>query len=330
MSTEERGGPGDDTRRAAWAWLRTFHSGTVKPQDAERFKRWLASDPAHAAAFKEARAQWAEVGSASARVLRSNPEAARLHARHADRPRSHRRAFLGAAVSAAVVAGVVIARPPDGLWPAPDEWWPDDRTATGEQRTLMLAGRVQVTLNTQTRIRRQIVSDETIGIDLLSGEAAVDLPDDRARRPFAVVAGVGRSLSDAGRFEVRHLAGKVCVTCIEGLVKVEHPAGIRELRGRQQTVYDGSAVSGIAAVATQNLAAWRNGELVFTQTRLADVLDEINRYRPGRVMLMNASVRDKPVTGSFYIASLDLALAQLQHAFNLGARSLPGGLVLLS
>ena len=45
---------------------------------------------------------------------------------------------------------------------------------------------------------------------------------------------------------------------------------------------------------------------------------------------MNDGVRDKPVTGSFYVASLERALTQLQHTFGLQARSLPGGLFILS
>jgi transmembrane sensor len=291
----------------------------------------------HAAAFSEAKAQWTEIGPASARLLRSNPEAAAFHERHLHKPALPRRAFLGAAVSAAAVAGVAgvaVFHPPAGLWPAPAEWGADYRTATGEQLLVQLTDRIQVTLNTQTRIRRQTAGDETTGIDLLAGEAAIDLIDlagvDSGGRPFGVTAGAGRSVTDAGRFEVRYLQGKVCVTCIDGTVRVEHPAGTRELRARQQAVYDGSAVSSVALVGAANLSAWRKGELVFTQTRLSDVLDEINRYRPGRVMLMNAAARDRRVTGSFYIASLDLALAQLQHAFDLDARSLPGGVIVLS
>lgn len=218
--------------------------------------------------------------------------------------------------------------PPAGLWPSPGEWNADDRTATGEQRTLALAGWVSVTLNTQTRIRRQTTGDETTGIDLLAGEAAVDLP--AGNRLFQVVAGAGRSLADSGRFEVRYLNGKVCVSCIEGAVRVEHPAGFRTLRARQQTVYDAAAVSGVASIEPANVSAWRNGELVFTRARLGDVLDEINRYRPGHVVLMNAAVRNKSVSGSFFIASLDGALEQLRHTFGLNARSLPGGIVVLS
>lgn len=324
----------EKARHEAWEWLRLFHSGTVKPHDAERFKRWVAGSASHAAAFSKARAQWTVIGPASAELLRTNAEAAAFHKGHLPRPVLPRRAFLGAAAGAAAmagVAGVAVFHPPLGLWPAPAEWSADYRTATGEQLLVSLTERVQVTLNTQTRIRRQTAGDETTGIDLLAGEAAIDLPGvDSGGRPFGVAAGVGRSVADAGRFEVRYLQGKVCVTCIDGAVRVEHPAGTRELRARQQAVYDGSSVSSVALVGAANLSAWRKGELVFTQARLSDVLDEINRYRPGRVMLMNAAARNRPVTGSFYIASLDLALAQLQYAFDLEARSLPGGVIVLS
>lgn len=323
----------DTTRHEAWEWLRLLHSGAVKPQDAQRFKHWLAHSPAHAAVFKEARAQWAVLGQASAGVLRTNADAAAFHARHRPRPVLARRAFLGAAAGAAAmagVAGVAVFHPSAGLWPAPAGSGADYRTATGEQLEVGLTERVQVTLNTQTRIRRRTVDGRTTGVDLLEGEAAFDLSSASGARPFGVVAGVGRSLAESGRFEVRYLDAKVCVTCIEGAVRVEHPAGARELRARQQTVYDGTSVSSVALVGAANLSAWRKGELVFTQARLSDVLDEINRYRRGRVVLMNTAARSRLVTGSFYIASLDLALVQLQHAFDLDARSLPGGLTVLS
>ncbi|WPG40667.1 FecR domain-containing protein [Variovorax sp. EBFNA2] len=323
----------DTTRHEAWEWLRLFHSGAVKPQDAQRFKHWLARSPVHASVFREAKAQWAVLGPASAAVLRSNAEAAAFHARHRTRPVLARRGFLGAAAGAAAmagVAGVAVFHPSAGLWPAPSGWGSDYRTATGEQLEVGLTDRVQVTLNTQTRIRRRTVDGRTTGVDLLEGEAAFDLSSGSGARPFGVVAGAGRSLAESGRFEVRYLDAKVCVTCIEGAVRVEHPAGARELRARQQTVYDGTSVSSVALVGAANLSAWRKGELVFTQARLSDVLDEINRYRRGRVVLMNTAARSRLVTGSFYIASLDLALAQLQHAFDLDARSLPGGLTVLS
>ncbi len=83
-------------------------------------------------------------------------------------------------------------------------------------------------------------------------------------------------------------------------------------------------------VAVADVSAWRKGMLVFRQTPLTDVIEEINRYRRGRVVLMNASLAHQPVSGSFDITLLDVAVAQLQRTFDLSARSLPGGLVVLS
>lgn len=325
---DDHAGSADELRSQARVWLRLLTSTEVKAYDTEGFQRWLRSSPAHQAAFSEAKRRWDALEPASRAFLLKHPKAAEAHVLALRGTHHGRRAFLGAAVSAAAVAGVAIAYPPARLWPAPAEWGADDRTATGEQRTLALAGRAHVTLNTQTSIRRRAAGAGTTGIDLLVGEAAVDLP--AGGPPFAVAAGAGRSLAQSGRFEVRYLDGKVCVSCLDGVVRVEHPAGVRALNACQQTVYDADALSSVASIEPAAVSAWRRGELVFNESRLIDVLAEINRYRSGRVVLMNAAVRNGPVSGRFHIASLDSVLAQLQQMFDLHARLLPGGLLILT
>jgi transmembrane sensor len=315
-------------QKQAWVWLRLINSGDVKTWEADGFKRWLRTSPAHQAAYQEAREQWKVLRPLAGEVLRTDPEVATLRHASPQRLQLGRRAFLGAAVSAAAVAGVAIVHPPGGLWPAPGEWGADVRTATGEQRSVALAAGV-VTLNTKTSIRHRPAGGEIPGgIDLLAGEAAIDLRGDRA--PFVVTAGRGRSLAEAGRFEVRYLDGIACVTCVEGTVQVEHAVGARTLKTRQQIRYDDNAIGTPIEVLPQIVAAWRNGELVFNNTPLTEVIDEINRYRSGQVVLMNDSVRDRPVVGSFFTASLDQALLQLQHNFGLRARHLPAGLLILT
>jgi transmembrane sensor len=320
----------DELHRQAWVWLRLLKSDTVRQWDAERFKHWLDSSPAHKAAFNAARAQWDSYTPAAAALGRTLPRRAPPRVRVAGR-----RAFLGTMVAGgATLAVAAIVHPPAGLWPSPGEWGADYSTATGEQRAITLAGRVHVTLNTQTRIRTDHAANaaEASGIELLSGEAAVDLPANAGRggTAFVVVAAGGTSSSTSGRFEVRNLDGRVCVTCVAGTVRVDHPMGRRLLRGGQQTVYERHRLAGVTMVDATNVSAWRNGELVFRQTRLSVVLDEINRYRPGRIVLMNDRVRNQPVSGSFFIASLDRAIAQLQYSFDLQARALPGGLLILT
>lgn len=317
-----------DPDAQAWNWLRLLTSGDAREVDAQRFRRWIKASPAHQAAYNKAKRRWDAIDAPARELLRSKPQAVAVRECRPRIPLAGRRAFLGAAISAAAVAGVAVLQPPLGLWPAPDEWDADDRTATGEQRTLALSVGVDVTLNTRTSVRRQTDGGKLVGLELITGEAAIDSTG--AGRAFAVVAGVGRSLLESGRFEVRHLNGKVCVTCIEGSVRMEHPAGALQLHARQQIVYGARSVGGIASIDPKTVSAWRQGILVFNQTRLDDALDEINRYRPGRVVLLNDAVRSKPVSGRFATASLDLALWQLQESFQLRARALPAGLLVLS
>lgn len=317
-------------------WLARLSAGDVKQAELQAFLRWQRTTPAHAAAFEQVKRQWAAMRPALGELLRSEPELAARHARlRGGNPRQGRRAFLGSALGATAVAGVAavaVLHPPLGLWPAPAEWGADFRTATGEQRTLSLASRVSVTLNTQTRVRRSHAplggDDGSSGIDLLSGEAAIDLTGDGTA--FGVGAGNGRTVARLGRFEVRHLHETVRVTCLEGTVTVVHPAGTCALQARQQLVYDARSISGIAAVDLADAGLWRRGELVFRRTPLAQVVEEINRYRPGRVLLASQSQRQTPVSGRFTIDTLDEALLQIQHSFDLHARSFPGGLLVLS
>ena len=331
-ASDNRSNPPDVLAQEARVWLRRLTSGDVTEWDAQAFKRWKQASSAHQQAFDEAKRQWQAMGPAIGTLLRSNADAAALHDRsmHVAGPaHAGRRMFLRVtAGAAAVAAGVAIVHPPLQLWPSLNEWQADARTATGEQRSLALSEGVNLTLNTQTSVRREMLDGKTSGIDLITGEAAVDL---RGGGPaFKVVAGVGRSIASEGQFEVRNLDGKVCVTCVQGAVRVEHPGGAVDLKARQQAVYDGDAIGRVAAVETAGISAWRKGELIFRQTPLEKVIDEINRYRPGRVVLTASAVRQSAVSGRFSIAALDGALLQLQHSFDLDARRLPGGVLVLS
>jgi transmembrane sensor len=317
-----------DLRQQAWEWLRLLNSGKATVADGDRFRSWLVSDPLHKNAYAAAKSQWKVVTSATGTWRQAGRKVATVPSEPLRPPVWTRRAFLGTAMGAAAAAGVaVVVKPPLGLWPTPSEWGADYRTATGEQRTVAMASHVQVTLNTQTSIRRDTSAGGTAGVELVSGELAVDLA--QGGQPFAVTAGAGRSAADSGQFEVRNLDGKVCVTCIEGIVRVAHPAGDRLLRAREQAVYDDGAISGTASIDAAAVTAWRNGMLVLHEVRLVDAIDEINRYRAGRVILMSAATRDRRVTGSFPIASMDQTVRQLQHVFGLKSRAL-GGVLLLS
>jgi len=322
----------DELELQAHAWLRRLKSGTARAADAQALRRWCATSAAHARAFEQAQRMWDELLPAAVLAGAGDPELSALRNKQSRKQTSgmSRRAFMGGALatSCAAIAGVALIHPPLDLWPsAADAWRADFRTAAGEQRGIELASGVSVEMNTRSAIAVQTLRGEAVGIDLLDGEVAVDAT--KRNQPFVVSAAGGRTSSLDARFELRHMGNAVCVTCIEGMVKVASGGDEVVLRAAQQVTYDSQAIQAIRSINPIDASAWRSGILSFRQTALAQVVAEINRYRPGRVVLMAKGMADKPVSGRFHIRDLDKAIAQIQRLFKLDVTSLPGGLVLL-
>ncbi len=322
----------EQLRREAQAWLRCLTSGRATEQDAQAFVRWREAAPTHLAAFAEARRCWDALHPAIGQLLKeSDAQETRSRERGRGRgmaPAWGRRAFIGGAFSVAGAAGVALLYPPFDLWPAAGEWRADYRTATGEQRQIALGEHVSLELNTLTAISRRNAGGRMAGIALVSGEAAVEVRV--PGRAFRVTAGNGLISADTGRFEVRHTDSTTCVTCAQGTLRVEHPLGVRRLAAGQQLTYRADSLGGIVEADLDSVSAWQRGTLVFHLTPLRQVIDEINRYRPGRVVLLNHDVAGREMSGYFSIRSLDTVLSQIQHTYGLDARKLPGGLLLLS
>ncbi|WP_087723483.1 FecR family protein [Pandoraea sp. PE-S2T-3] len=322
----------DALERQAMTWVRRMAAGEMTHADGDALREWARRDPSHAQALADARRQWqhltqAAQQAASASCMAPAKPAVPAPERKATRGFDPRRRWwlAGTAGAFATVAGVAVIGAPLGLLPGTAALRADYSTGTGEQRTIALAGNVSVEMNTRTSMA--LSAGTTPGINLLGGEAAVDTT--RASAPFEIVAGAGRTIARSARVEVRNVAQKVCVTCIEGVADVVHTAGRVQLRARQQLVYDERALQSLVNVGDNDMPAWRDGYLRFAEVPLGEVIDEINRYRPGKVVLVNDKVAARPVTGRFAIRSLDVALGQIERSLQLSAHTLPGGIVLL-
>jgi transmembrane sensor len=315
----------------ALQWVERLTSGRATPSDAEALRRWRRQSPAHAAAFTDASKLWKNIGPAG-RNLRIRGEALAELARE---PRSMgRRAFLaGGATALAATAAYGIVRPPLGLWPFWKELTADYRTATGEQRDLTLADEVTVRLNTQTSLSIQPTEGRIRQVRLISGEASFTAGQ-TSTDPFIVLAERGRTIAQDARFDVRHIndadGHSVCVTCVEGSVRVEQRDDAAVIGPGQQLRYDGYRLGPIAAVDPMIVTAWQRGILIFRATPLVDVVEEINRYRPGRVIVVNDALGLTPVSGRFRIDRMDEIFDRLEKGFGAKFRALPGGIVLLS
>ncbi|MBB4199987.1 iron dicitrate transport regulator FecR [Rhodoblastus sphagnicola] len=321
----------DALHREAVAWFQRLTSGQATIDDAEALKRWRDQSAAHSAALADASRAWSDVGPAGLSLRRRDSERANGLAYWRRRTMS-RRAVLGGGLATAAAASYAVIDPPLGLWPSLSEFKADYRTATGRQLSVTVADDVSVQLNTQTSIAVQPPDGERARLELIAGEASFATAPE-ARRSLVVRAGDGRTVTSDGRFSIRNIRASeswVCVTCFGGDVRIEHKAGATALGPGQQIRYDATGLGRIATVDQESASAWQRGIVVFRATPLAEVVVEINRYRPGRIVLLNAALGRKLVNGRFRIDQMDEILARLELAFGAKSHVLAGGIVLLS
>lgn len=318
--------------REAQAWVVRLDSRQATVEDAAAFKRWCEQSTGHATAFAQARQVWEAMRSAAvaaeagvnasnhANVVAFNSRSPKLE------PRMSRRALLGGAIAAS--ATYLALRPPLQLWPSVTEFAADYRTGTGEQREVLVADGVVIQMNTQTRINLRPRTGEVAGIELLAGEAEIQTGVDTASRLEVTAAG-GSISAAGGRFNVRYTGADVCVTCLQGRVEIQHGSQRAALDVRQQLTYDTRGLGAPRSADAASVSAWRQRQLVFDQAPLSTVVDEINRYRPGKIILTSAELGRTRVQAIFSIDRLADATALIRDVYGAEVIELPGGIVLL-
>ena len=177
---------------AAIAWQLSLDSGDGSAVEQEEFSKWLASDEEHARA-------WRQLGMLDQRFsVASGPaRAALLQSRHGIRQRVRK---LGRGLASIVlVCGLALFA---GERYVPIHYWlADQRTATGEQRTLKLADGTRINLNTHSAI--DVRFDETRRLIVLqAGEILVETGHDDSR-PFYVQTRDGSLRALGTRFIVK-------------------------------------------------------------------------------------------------------------------------------
>ncbi len=318
-----------DLRGEAVDWVQRLASGRVTVADAEALKRWRAESPAHEAAFADASRLWKEFGPAARNLRRRGEISPGLPHRPALRQSVNRRAVLGGGLAAAsAAAAYAIIHPPLDLWPSFAELRADYRTATGVQRQFMLPSDVSVRLNTQTSVALRSSDGDVDRLELVAGEASF-VSVLQVQRPLVVVAGDGSMMTSRAHFDVRRIGAEVCVTCIDGTVSVARQADAKVIGAGQQIRYDRNGLGSVVSADVELVTAWQQGVLIFRLTPLSEVVEEINRYRPGRVIVLDAELARKTVSGRFRTDHMDEILVRLDQALGIKSRSLPGGVVLL-
>ncbi|WP_347988656.1 FecR family protein [Methylomonas sp. AM2-LC] len=208
----------------------------------------------------------------------------------------------------------------------------DYRTLIGEQTTLHLADGSSVYLNTDTALD-VILTDKERRIVLLQGEAEFEVAHDSSR-PFRVISGTTTTEALGTRFVVRYDDKAGTITLLEGKVSATQTTAAGEfinnvnLRPGERVAFNEHSLGDVQIADLSTADAWRRGRLVMNFVSLQDVVAEINRYRRGRVQLLNADLAYRAIHVTIDTKHIDDWLDALEDTLPVRVRHL-GPFVLL-
>jgi transmembrane sensor len=314
--------------QAAVAWLSLLHD-RPSAGDQLTFSQWLRADPAHAEAYAQAQVVW-ELSESPARTL-ADEEALALQGflDAMDRPR--RPQLLRWSGALAMAACLLLMVSLGSGW-QPQRWiddlGADYVSAPGEIRTVTLADQSQVTLD----------ADSAIAVDFSRGERHVQLRRGagfftvtHTGEPFVVAAQQGEARVLGTQFEVRLQPHGAQVTVLSGRVGVTAERGGEQqiLTAGQQVAYGDGAAEKLHAVDSEAQLAWRQGWLTYYKSTLADVVEDLRRYYPGRILLLNDELAARKVSGSFPSKDPQAVLSSLQGVLGFEQHQVLGHLIIL-
>ena len=278
-------------------WLALLHSGEATDADRARFDAWLQADRRHRAAYELLQLVWSDISK-----LRHLENLEPVPA-----PRSTSSRTLPWAVAAAVVGFAIFAiHSRYQTSPAPAvasavELSQDYSTRLGEVSTFALPDGSSLTLGAYSQARVKLVANER-RVTLDRGEAYFEVAKDAAR-PFYVDAQSAAVRVVGTRFDVRLGPSHVRIAVDEGAVAVnDRPAAVSG--GQRIDVLPNGTLTEPARIDDGEVAAWREGRLVYEGTPLSEVVADLSRYRPD-VTLKSPAAGELRVTAGLRVEQID-------------------------
>lgn len=253
----------------------------------EDWQAWLAADPAHAAIYW--RLAEAEGDAVEALNAAPAPTVARVMPRRAFA--LPRRSVMAAAIAAVAVGGVWFG------WSERARPWIIE-TAPGEVRTVTLDDGSLVSLAGGSRLTLDRKHPRDVNLE--AGRALFEVTHDEAR-PF-VVQVADATLTDLGTtFDVTRLQDGARVSVSEGIVRVDMQTATETLNAGDGALATSRGIER-REVATEDVAAWREGRLSYTGETLAIVAEDLSRAL-NRPIAVSPTVASRRFSGSLTTTS---------------------------
>jgi transmembrane sensor len=299
---------------------------TPAAHERARFNDWIASNPAHTAAYEEALRTWHDLaamrGNERYRALLGKPTLRERIVNGVPGPRW----FAAAAGLAAVAAFAWLAISLDLL---PFMHRPTQvATQPAEVRETTLPDGTRIVLGAQSQLSFD-VTQTVRRATVVGGDAYFAVAHDTAR-PFTVSIDDVQVRVVGTQFEIRRRSGEVSVAVEEGTVEVSrtNAAAVRLHRGEAVTAGESAQLS-VHSVEPADIAAWRSGRLLFDNAELRYVVADANRYARSRIVIADAQLESLRVTTSFRTSQVEGMIETLQAVLPLVAERQAGGQIVL-
>lgn len=287
-------------------WLALLQSGDASEADRARFDAWLRADPRHQRAYDGLHLLWRDISTLNQlKELEPVPPRLRSVSKVVRRfvPLAAAAALAGLALAFFLTEPQSIPQPATAATVQAQEY----QTQLGEVRAIQLSDGSTLTLGARSRVIVSF-SDSERRVQLEQGEAYFDVARNAAR-PFHVTA-PGTAVRVVGtRFDVRVGDSHVRVAVDEGIVAVNNRSDALTHGQRIDVMPDG-AMTAVTQVDGNEVAAWREGRLVYDGATLADVVADLSRYRPN-VTLSSAEAGKLRITAGLRVEQIDQFVDEL-------------------
>jgi len=293
--------PGDDKDRAsgqAIDWLILLSEDPEDQERRDRFEAWLRADPAHAEAWSVHARSYDILGGATAELedkWRDAPRFERLPPASSPARAGWRRRSKRLVMAAAAACLALLVAPQAAL-----HLRADGITSAGEVRRLALPDGSIAILAPESALQWRFDGSQR-QVRLLKGEAFFDVVHD-GRHPFRVLSGKAQVTVLGTAFDVKLRDGGVKASVREGLVRVENLAAASpakaELRPGQwvEMQWNGKTERGVQQPSLT--ASWIKRRLMVNDRPIAEALDDLRPWFSGVIVLTDARLGARHVTGS--------------------------------
>ncbi len=304
-----------ENNAALWVIKTTHRELTVTEE--QDFQTWINHSEHHLAAYYKARQLWSLTASLPAKVSETKVEAVAIPKTISVKKTINSKAWH------ALASMIVFCVLSISIWHYHFQEVPDYQANTGELLRISLPDGSQVELDSGAQLSLAF-NDNYRQVNLLSGRAyfTVTPMTQQEPRPFRVLAQNGFIQALGTEFVVEDKSDQVEVSVYQHSVKISL------LTGQSVTVKAGDYtqyqqhILPISSLQSDNLTAWRQGQIIFHQRTLSDVVSEINRYRRKPVILLTKQ-SDQRISGVFQVASIESGLTHLAVSRHLSIYEVP-------